>query len=62
MSSLYLLISMRKYFNTLNLYTLKALLSKNCFYFFFFSSSVMKKFQTFLECHAIGINSSLIIF
>ena len=45
-------------------YTLKALLSKNRFYFFFsfFSSSNMQKFHHLLGCHAIGINLSLMFF
>ena len=44
--------------NTFILYTLKALLSKNRFYFFFLIFSCAK----ILGCHAIGINSSLIFF
>ena len=46
-----------KFCNTFKFYTIKKLLSKNQFYFFF-ASSDMQKFYTFLGCHAIGINSS----
>ena len=39
-------------------YTPKALLSKNRFYFFFFKSSHMQKFHHFLGCHVISTNFS----
>ena len=52
---------MQKCSNTSISYALKSLLSKNWFYFFF-SSSDMQKFDHLLGCHAIGINSSLIFF
>ena len=45
--------------NTSILYTLKSLLSKNRFCFFFLSSD-RQKFYHLLGFHAIGINSSLI--
>ena len=54
-------IKCHKDFNTLKLYTLKALLSKNRFYFFL-SSSGTQKFHHLLGYRAIGINSSLIVF
>ena len=44
------------------LYTSKAVLSKNCFHFFFFSFSDMEKFHHLFGYHATGINSSLIYF
>ena len=51
-----------KCWNTPKLYTLKELLSKNWFYFFFSPSPGMKKSQHLLGCHAIDINSSVISF
>ena len=47
--------------NTLKLYILKAL-SKNRFYFFFFSFSDMQKIDHLLGCSAIDINSSSTFF